>query len=169
MCMLYRSLFVLLSFFLWPLCCLSYYDLQILITPLVSFGHCVVCHSTIYRFWLPLWYLLSIVLSVILRSTDSDYPFGSFCPLCCLSFYDLQILITPLVSFVHCVVCHSKIYRFWLPLWYLVSIVLSVILRSTDSDYPFGIFKLILWYLFTAFRTWLRYFTLAWTSRMYGP
>jgi hypothetical protein len=31
-----RSLFVLLSFFFWPLCCLSFFDLRILITPLVS-------------------------------------------------------------------------------------------------------------------------------------
>jgi hypothetical protein len=31
-----RSLFVLLFFFAWPLCCLSFYDLQILINPLVS-------------------------------------------------------------------------------------------------------------------------------------
>jgi len=23
-----------------------------------SFGHCVVCSSSIYGFWLPLWYLL---------------------------------------------------------------------------------------------------------------
>ena len=107
-----------------PLCCL--------ITPLVSFVHCVV--------WLLLWYLLTIVLSVLLWFTGhcvvwlllwyllsivlSDYPFGIFWPLYCLSFFDLQILITPLVSFVHCVV--------WLLLWYLLSIVLS--------DYSFGIF-----------------------------
>ena len=45
-----RSLFVLLSLLFCPLCCLSFYDLQILITPLVSCVHCVVCHSTIYRF-----------------------------------------------------------------------------------------------------------------------
>ena len=31
-----RSLFVLLSFLIWPLCCLSFFDLRILITPLVS-------------------------------------------------------------------------------------------------------------------------------------
>jgi hypothetical protein len=79
----------------WPLCCL-FFDIQILITPLVSFGHCVVC-SLIYKFWLPLWYLLAIVLSVLLRYTDSDYSFGIFWPLCCL-FFDIQILITPLVS-----------------------------------------------------------------------
>ena len=31
-----RLLFVLLSFFFWPLCCLFFLDIQILITPLVS-------------------------------------------------------------------------------------------------------------------------------------
>ena len=31
-----RSLFVLLSFFTWQLCCRSFFDLRILITPLVS-------------------------------------------------------------------------------------------------------------------------------------
>ena len=49
------SLFVLLYFFFWPLCCLFFFN-----------------SSSIYRFWLPLWYLLAIVLSV-LQYTDSDY------------------------------------------------------------------------------------------------
>jgi hypothetical protein len=152
--MLCRLLFVLLSFFFWPLCCLSF-DLRLLITSLVSFVHCVVC-PLIYVFWLPLWYLLTIVLSV-LWSTASDYLFGIFWPLCCLSF-DLRLLITSLVSFDHCVVCPlilcllitplvsfghcvvcPLIYGFWLPLWYLLAIVLSV-LWSTSSDYPVGIF-----------------------------
>ena len=31
-----RLLFVLLNFFFWPLCCLFIFDLQILITPLLS-------------------------------------------------------------------------------------------------------------------------------------
>ena len=124
----------------WPLCCLSFFDLHILITSLVSFGHCVVWPSSIYRFWIHLWYLLAIVLSDRLRFTDSDYTFGIFWPLCCLTFFDLQILINPLVSFGHCVVCPSSIYRSWLPLWYLLAIVLFVLLRITDSDYLFGIF-----------------------------
>jgi hypothetical protein len=64
--------------------------------------------------------------------------------LCCLFFFDIRILNTPLVSFGHCVVCSSSIYWFWLPLWYLLAIVLSVLLRYTDSDYPFCIFKLFL-------------------------
>ena len=151
MCMFCTSLFVFFFFFFWSLCCLSLY-LQILlplwyllvivlsvplftdsVTPLVSFGHCVVC-PFIYRFC---------------------YPFGIFRSLCCLSLY-LRILlplwyllvivlsvplftdsVTPLVSLGHCVVC-PFIYRFcypfgifWslcclslylqilLPLWYL--------------------------------------------------
>ena len=36
MCMFCRLLFVLLSFFFWPLCCLSFFDLRVLFTPLVS-------------------------------------------------------------------------------------------------------------------------------------
>jgi hypothetical protein len=94
--------------------------------------------SVILRFTLliTLWYLLAITLSVILRFTaTSDYR---------------------LVSFGHCIVCHSSVYSyFWLPfgicwtlyclsfgllllitLWYLLAIVLSIILRFTaTSDY----------------------------------
>jgi hypothetical protein len=110
---------------LWPLCCLLFFVTRILITPLVSFGHCVVCSSSLHGFWLTLWYLLATVLSAPLRYTDSDYPFGIFWPLCCLLFFVTQILITPLVSFGHCVVCSSSLHGFWLPLWYLLAIVLS--------------------------------------------
>ena len=144
----------------WPLCCQLFFDIQILITPLVSFGHRVVSSSSIYWFWLSLWYLLAIVLSVLLRYTDSDYPFGIFWPSRCQFFFDIQILITPLVSFGHGVVSSSSIYWFWLPLWYLLAIVLSVLIRYRDSDYSFGIFwplccqfffdiriRLALWYL----------------------
>ena len=83
-----------------------------------SFGHCVVCSSSIYGFWFPLWYLLAIVLSVLLRYTVSDFPlvsfghcvvcsssiyvsdfpFGIFWPLCCLFSLDIRFLISPLVS-----------------------------------------------------------------------
>jgi hypothetical protein len=107
---------------------------------MVYFGHCVVCSSSIYRLRLPLWYLLAIVLSVLLRYTDSDYPFGIFWPSCCQFFFDIRILITPLVSFDHYVVSSSSIYGFRLPLWYLVAIVSSSLIRYRDSDYPFGIF-----------------------------
>jgi preprotein translocase subunit SecG len=58
--------------------CLFFFNILILITSLVSFGHCVVCSSSIYWFWLLLWYLLIIVLFVLLQYTDSDYFFGIF-------------------------------------------------------------------------------------------
>ena len=123
----------------WPLYCLSFYALRLLITPLVSFGHCIVYPSTLYGFSLLLWYLLAIALSVLLRFTSSHYPFGIFWPLYCLSFYALRLLITPLVSFGHCIVCPT-LYGFSLPLWYLLAIVLSVLLRFTASHYSFDIF-----------------------------
>ena len=36
MCMFCRSLFVLLYFFFWPQCCLYFFDIRILVTPLIS-------------------------------------------------------------------------------------------------------------------------------------
>jgi hypothetical protein len=49
-CMFYRTLFVICF---WPLCCLSFFDLRILITPLVSsnFSHCfflLYCYTMSY-------------------------------------------------------------------------------------------------------------------------
>ena len=129
---------------LWPLYCLSFLDLRLMITSLVSYGHCIFCPSSIYDFWLPLWYLVAIALSVLPRFTTSDYPFGILWPLYFRSFLDLRFLITPLVSCGHCIVCPSSINDFWLPLWYHVVIVLSVLPRFTISDYPFG----VLWPLY---------------------
>jgi hypothetical protein len=36
-----------------------------------SFGHCVVCSSSIYGFWLPLWYLQTLLNSLSFISCDS--------------------------------------------------------------------------------------------------
>ena len=130
------------------------------------FDHCVVCSSSIYKFWLPpfVWSLcclfffdiqilitslcLIIVLSVLLRYTDSDY----------------------LPLFGHCVVCSSSIYRFWLPpfVWSLcclfffdiqilitslcLAIVLSVLLRYTDSDYLPSYLQTLRWTPFVFYR-----------------
>jgi hypothetical protein len=127
-------------------------------SPFFSFGHCIVS-SSFYVFWLPLCYLLVIVLSLLpFTASDysfvifwslhclsfhlvSDYTFGIFWSLYCLSFH-LQFLITPLVSFSHCTVSPS-IYSFWLHLWYHLVIVLSL-LQFTTSDYTFGIFVIVL-------------------------
>ena len=109
------------------------------------FGHCVVCSSLICGSWLHIWYLLTILLSVLLWYVDSDDTFGIFWPFYCL-FFDIQILMTPLVSFDHSIVCSSLICGFWWHLWYLLTILLSV-LWYTDSDDTFDIFKLFLWWL----------------------
>ena len=116
--------------------------------------------SNNYGFWLRLWYLVTIVLSI----------------------QQLRLLITSLVSCDHCNVYPtitasdylfgilwplyrlSNNYGFWLPLWYLVTIVMFIqqlrllitSLESSDvscdhcivyptitaSDYLFGIFRL---------------------------
>jgi hypothetical protein len=120
-----RSLFVLLYFFIWPLCCLSFVDLRIQITPLVSsrssymsqhsskykllsFDHCIVCPFSIYDFRLLLWYLqtfyLSIVLSVLFWFTDSDYSFGIF------TFF-LHVIAFILILWALCKL--SKIFPSW--------------------------------------------------------
>ena len=72
--------FVLLYFFFWPLCCLSFH-LRILITPLVSCGHCIVC-PLIYGFSLPLWYLQTL-LNRYSKNNKRPYIYKwfFFCPL----------------------------------------------------------------------------------------
>jgi hypothetical protein len=126
---------------LWPLYCLSF-ELRLLVTSLIYFGHCIVCPLN-YGFWLPIWYTLAIVLSV-LWITASNYPFDILWPLYFLSF-ELRLLITPLIYIDHCIACPLN-YGFWLPIWYLLAIVLSV-LWITTSNYPFD----ILWPLYCLF------------------
>ena len=103
-----RSLFVLLFFFFCPLCCL-FFDLLIMITALVSSNSSFMDRC------------LSVCTFFFCRSVFV-LLFFFLCPLCCV-FFDLQILITPLVSSNSSFVDHC-----WL-------IVLSVLLRFTDSDY----------------------------------
>jgi hypothetical protein len=152
-----RSLFVLLLFFYWSLHCLSFFDLRLLVTPLVSCGHCIVCYSSDYGFWLPLWYLVDIVLSVILRITVSGYPFGIFKLLTIILSFLLRITASgypfDILWTLYCLLLFEL--RFWLPLWYLVDNVLSVILRITASGYPFGILWTLYCLLFFELRFWL--------------
>jgi hypothetical protein len=111
-------------------------DIRILITPLVSSRHYIVCSYLIYGLWLPLWYLQDIMLSVLLWNTNLITP-STQCAEdtegVIKSVYRRrtdnimswryqrgnQIRTSPLVSSRHCVVCSSLIYGFWLPLWYL--------------------------------------------------
>ena len=96
---------------------------KLLFVPLpFFFCHCIVCPSSIYCFWLPLWYLQA-----------SLCPFVFFLlSLYCLSFFYWRFLITSLVS--------SSFSLSFCPFSFFI--VLSVVLLYTASDYPFGIFKL---------------------------
>ena len=59
------------------------------------------------------------------RYTASDCPFG---------ILDLRLLIAPLVSFAHCVVCPSLIYGFWLPLWYLQTFLTPLLYFNVTNN-----------------------------------
>jgi hypothetical protein len=113
----------------WPWYHMSFFNFLLLITPLVSFGHGIICRSSIYGFWLLLWYLLAMVLYVVLRFTASDYSFGILWPWYYMSFFGfwlllwylvamvlyvvLRFLITPLVSCGHCILCRSSFVIPW--------------------------------------------------------
>ena len=95
MCMISKSLFVPLSFISWSLCCLLFFYLRILITPLVSFSHCVVCYSSIYGFWLPLWYLQTLLTFVIIFSKCSfHFAICERITPMCLRLVDKRIMLS---------------------------------------------------------------------------
>ena len=136
----------------WSFYCSYVVYLRFMITPLVYFGHCIVRTSSIYCFWLLLWYILVIVLSVLRLFTTSDYSFGIFWSLYCPYVVYLRLMITPLIYFGHCIVRTSSIYDLWLLLWYILVIVLSILRLFTASDYSFGIF----WSLYCPYFVYLR-------------
>jgi len=76
LCVCFVPLFVLLYFFFWPLCCLSFFDLD----PFVLFLLAIVL--SVLRFTDH----FVIVLSV-LRFTDSDYPLE-----CAISSFSFEFL-----------------------------------------------------------------------------
>ena len=80
------------------------------------------------------FFFLTIVLSVLLRYTDSDY--------------------LPLVYCGHCVVCSSAIYGFWLPLWYLQTLLNEIKYptqktkdRETKPNYLCALMNIIIYIL----------------------
>jgi hypothetical protein len=72
------------------------------------FGHCVVCSSSIYGFWLPLWYLQTLLWTVttfcqVQKDQINVHNSGILCINWWLYFLHFRILLTD-----DCVVC---IYR----------------------------------------------------------
>ena len=137
----YRFWLLLLCYFCH--CSISFFRLQILITPFVlvlplqhlllpfphsDYSFCVIfaivlCPSSVYRFWLLL--------------------LCYFC-YCSISFFRIQILITPLCYFCHCIMSFFclqiliTLFELFLPLQHLL-------LPGTDSDYSFCvIFAIVL-------------------------
>ena len=167
--LIYASYFssCIFKLFIWLLSCLSFVDLRILTSPLVSsnfsFGYCPVCPLLIYGFLLLLLYLLTFHLAIVLSvlcwfsaSYFSSCIFKLFFWLfSCLSFVDLRLLTSPLVSsnfyFGYCPVCPFLIYGFLLLLLYLQTFLLAIVLSVrrwfTDSYFSSCIFKLFFWLL----------------------
>ena len=153
--------------FFWLLSYLSFIDLRILTSPLVSsnfsFRYCPVCPLLIYGFLLLLLYLqtflLATVLSVLCWFTASYFSSCIFKLFFWLQSYlsvvDLRILTSPLVSsnfsFGYSPVCPSLIYGFLLLLLYLQTFLLAIVLSVrrwfTASYFSSCIFKLFFWLL----------------------
>ena len=142
----------------WSLYCSYFVYLRLLITPLVYFGNCIVRTSSIYDLWLLLWYIFVILLSVRRLFTTYDYSFGIFWSFYCPYVVYLRLMITPLVYFGHCIVRTASLYGFWLLLWYILVIVLSVFRLFTTYDYSFDIF----WSLYCPYFVYLRFWLLLW-------
>ena len=98
--MLCRSLFVPLSFLFWPLCCLSFCLLVIVLSVLLSFGHCVVCPSVFWSLCRLFFCRLVIVLSVLLSFGHCVVCPSVFWSLCCLFFCLLAIVLSVLLRFL---------------------------------------------------------------------
>jgi hypothetical protein len=146
MCMFCGSL---LSFFFWPLFCLFFFDLWILITPLVSSNSSYT--SLIDGFWLSP--LASCYIYTELTYGGNELRcsgrLSSSCPTS--GTRRVNLVTNPVISHQwvkdrevfttsgtypwsgHCVVC-SSIYGFWLPLWYLQT--LPTLHWLMASDYP---------------------------------
>jgi hypothetical protein len=131
---------------------------------LQTFDHYIVCPSLIYSFWLPLWYLQTVDHYIVCPSLgvirsckskkDRQHNGQKFEDTKGVirsrkskkDTFDLQLLITPLVSSNFWPFCCLSFFdlHFWLPfgIFKLLTILLSF-LWFTASDYPFGIFKLL--------------------------
>jgi hypothetical protein len=60
------------------LCCLFFCLLVIVLSVLLSFGHCVVCSSSICGFGLPLWYLQAFLIMFMQTSIENRFLYLYF-------------------------------------------------------------------------------------------
>ena len=91
-----------------------------------SFGHCVVCSSSIYGFWLPLWYLQTLLgtrTSLNKWRNLTTYSFMDPNHFCLSDWHNLLLF-----TFVHCTNA---------PLSHYSTFVCPVLLVSLDCSYMF--------------------------------
>jgi len=70
-----------------------------------SFGHCVVCSSSIYGFWLHLWYLQTLLSC------------GFLCKICYLFFFVHQSIAMVNFTYILLYYIFSLIFVLWYALW----------------------------------------------------
>jgi hypothetical protein len=116
---------------LWGSCCSSFSfvcnDWYIIVCPF-PLGHCVVHPSSIYNFWITLWYLQTF-LTEGYQILNIKFAWWIYSYLCCgvhvarslvlcVCFVDICLFFcSSLLG--HCVVCSSFIYDFWITLRHL--------------------------------------------------
>jgi hypothetical protein len=70
-----------------------------------SFGHCVVCSSSIYSFWLPLWYLQTLLKTTLCNIVIDLQREGDFL---CVLWVSPTIKRTATVEWKYCWKCGIK-------------------------------------------------------------
>ena len=85
-----------------------------------SFDHCVVCSSSLYKFWLPLWCLYARLIVLFVYFCIEWCPTFCCCSVLCFLFYlsSYCVLCTQCCQFLWIV-------HFWLPFRFSLSLVYS--------------------------------------------
>jgi hypothetical protein len=111
----------------WPLHCLFFFDLRILMTPLVSSNssfNAVKLTVKCYKMVATVLYLFAYSgVQHILCCVFVLFFFVYVASFSGLSFFDCPFGILYRLIFDHCVVCSFSIYGFWWPLWYLQTLL----------------------------------------------
>ena len=123
MCMSCRSLFVLLSFFFSPLCCLFFFNIRILITPLISSISSWTClryfnldtfisHVYLHKEYIPLsgYAIPQLVIPIMVSLRDSCCKQGSYWANSSQGLSSGQHFMTWLIAMEHLFQKCSQIY-----------------------------------------------------------
>ena len=86
-----------------------------------SFGHCVVCSSSIYGFWLHLWYLQTLLSC------------GFLCKIYYLFFFVHHSIVMVNFTYILLYYMFSLIFVLWYALWLYVEGIYNVVITCTQS------------------------------------